>query len=164
VLAGGLGFAAYARIGTDPAGPPRSIGVLPFADLGGDPDDEYLRDGFTEDVLTQLAKASGLHVISRTSIMQYKESPKGIRTIAEELGATHVLEGSAIRTGDSSPGYRCAPVPRSRSPGAATRPDAPAHTRNPVWNGVRPISSRTQPPPPRIAPPSVSGPPPGSFP
>jgi adenylate cyclase len=100
ILAGGLGFAAYARIGTDPAGPPPSIAVLPFEDLGGDPDDEYLRDGLTEDVLTQLAKASGLHVISRTSIMQYKESPKGIRTIADELGATHVLEGSVRRTGD----------------------------------------------------------------
>jgi adenylate cyclase len=100
ILAGGLGFAAYARIGTDPAGTPPSIAVLPFADLGGDPDDEYLRDGLTEDVLTQLAKASGLHVISRTSIMQYKESPKGIRTIADELGATHVLEGSVRRTGD----------------------------------------------------------------
>jgi adenylate cyclase len=100
VLAGALGFAAYVRVGTGAGGLPPSIAVLPFTDLGGHPDDEYLRDGLTEDVLTQLAKAGGLRVLSRTSIMQYKESPKGIRTIADELGATHVLAGSVRRTGD----------------------------------------------------------------
>ena len=100
VLFGAIGFAAYVSLGAAPAGEAPSVAVLPFADLGGDPDDEYLRDGLTEDVLTQLAKASELRVISRTSVMQYKDSSKGIRAIGAELGVTHVLEGSVRRTGD----------------------------------------------------------------
>lgn len=100
VLVGAVGFAAFGRIGRKAGGPPPSVAVLPFADLGGDPDDEYLRDGLTEDVLTQLARVGALRVISRTSVMQYKGSAKGIREIAAELGVTHVLEGSVRRTGD----------------------------------------------------------------
>ncbi|MBU1318327.1 MAG: protein kinase [candidate division Zixibacteria bacterium] len=69
------------------------LAVLPFENLG-DPEDEYFADGITEEILTNLAKLSGLGVISRTSAMQYKNSEKGLRQIGEELGVDYVLEGT----------------------------------------------------------------------
>ena len=99
VLLGAAGAGAYGRIRARPPEAIPSIAVLPFADLNGDPDLEYLRDGLTEDVLTRLAQVGGLRVISRTSVMQYKASPKGIPEIAGELGVAYVLEGSVRRAG-----------------------------------------------------------------
>jgi protein kinase/serine/threonine-protein kinase len=72
------------------------VAVLPFTNLGGD-DQEYFSDGMTEDILTQLSKISGLRVISRTSVMQYKNTTKPIREIGRELGAGSILEGSVRR-------------------------------------------------------------------
>jgi serine/threonine protein kinase/Tfp pilus assembly protein PilF len=69
------------------------LAVLPFENLGN-PEDEYFADGITEEILTNLAKLSGLGVISRTSAMQYKNSEKGLRQIGEELGVDYVLEGT----------------------------------------------------------------------
>ncbi len=69
------------------------LAVLPFENLGN-PEDEYFADGITEEILTNLAKLSGLGVISRTSAMQYKNSKKGLRQIGEELGVDYVLEGT----------------------------------------------------------------------
>jgi TolB-like protein/Flp pilus assembly protein TadD len=99
LLVGAASYGAYMRVVFEPGRTVPSVAVLPFADLGGDPADEYLRDGLTEDVLTQLAKASGLRVISRTSVMQYKGTMKSLPAIAAELGATHILEGSVRRSG-----------------------------------------------------------------
>jgi TolB-like protein/Flp pilus assembly protein TadD len=99
LLVGASSYGAYKRLGSGSGSSPPSVAVLPFADLGGDSADEYLRDGLTEDVLTQLAKASGLRVISRTSVMQYKGTMKSLPAIAAELGATHILEGSVRRSG-----------------------------------------------------------------
>ena len=53
----------------------KSIAVLPFTNMSDDPDQEYFSDGLTDDILTQLAKIEDFRVISRTSVMQYKDNP-----------------------------------------------------------------------------------------
>lgn len=72
----------------------KSIAVLPFDILSTDEDAEIFRDGIIEDILTQLSKIEDLHVISRTSVMKYKNTTKTITEIAKELGVTYILEGS----------------------------------------------------------------------
>jgi len=78
----------------------KSIAVLPFINMSNDPEQDYFTDGMTEDLLTQLYKIGDLRVISRTSIMQYKNTTKSIREIADELGVAHILEGSVRKYGD----------------------------------------------------------------
>ena len=77
-----------------------SIAVLPFDNLSTDNDAEIFRDGMTEDILTHLAKLKELRVISRTSVMQYKETEKPVKKIAKELGVSLILEGSIRKYGD----------------------------------------------------------------
>jgi TolB-like protein/Tfp pilus assembly protein PilF len=77
-----------------------SIAVLPFANMSADPEQEFFADGITEDILTRLAAIGELRVISRTSIMRYKNSDKSLPEIAAELGVSHVLEGSVRRAGN----------------------------------------------------------------
>ena len=72
----------------------RSIAVLPFLNMSTDTDSENFTDGVTEDILLQLSKIKELQVISRASIMQYKESNKSNSEIAKELGVTYILNGS----------------------------------------------------------------------
>ena len=78
----------------------RSIAVLPFDNMSSDAENEYFSDGVTEDILTNLSKIGDLRVVSRTSVMKYKNSEKGIPEIARELGVRHVVEGSVRRAGD----------------------------------------------------------------
>ena len=78
----------------------KSIAVLPFVNLSNDPSQEYFSDGMTADLLSQLAKINDLRVVSRTSIMQYKNTDKSLRIIADELDATHILEGSIRKQND----------------------------------------------------------------
>ena len=78
-----------------------SIAVLPFDNLSTEKGAEIFRDGITEDILTQLSKLKELHVISRTSVMQYKGTKKTIPEIAKELGVSYVLEGSIRKYGDA---------------------------------------------------------------
>ncbi len=78
----------------------RSVAVLPFTNLSPDPDNEFFSDGITEEILMTLSRVRGLLVISRTSVMRYKGSDRGIPDIASELGVAHVLEGSVRRFGD----------------------------------------------------------------
>lgn len=78
----------------------KSIAVLPFDNLSTDNDSEIFRDGMTEDILTHLSKVKDLHVISRTSVMRYKETNKSIPEIAKELGVSFILEGSIRKYGD----------------------------------------------------------------
>ena len=75
----------------------KSIAVLPFDNMSEDDNSEYFSDGITEDIITYLSKIEGLKVISRTSIMQYKDSKKNLKDIARELGVTNILEGSVRR-------------------------------------------------------------------
>lgn len=80
---------------------PVTIAVLPFANLSGEPSEEYLSDGMTEEVITCLSKLSvdNLHVIARTSAMHFKQSGKGLTEIGRELHTDYVLEGSVRRSG-----------------------------------------------------------------
>jgi len=69
------------------------LAVLPFENLGA-ADDEYFADGLSEEITARLAGVSGLGVIARTSVMQYKDSNKSVQTIGAELGVDFVLEGT----------------------------------------------------------------------
>jgi len=77
-----------------------AIAVLPFADLSASKDQEYFSDGLTEELLNVLAKNPKLRVISRTSAFSFKGTRTDIKTIAEKLNVTHVLEGSVRKAGD----------------------------------------------------------------
>jgi TolB-like protein/Tfp pilus assembly protein PilF len=77
-----------------------SIAVLPFANRSADASDTFFVDGMHDDLLTQLAKISALKVISRTSVMQYRDTEKSMKTIGDELGVTTLLEGGVQRAGD----------------------------------------------------------------
>ncbi len=79
----------------------KSIAVLPFENIGNDTLQEYFSDGITEDIITQLSKIADLKVISRTSVMQYKNTSKNIKQIAEELDVAAILEGSVRKEGES---------------------------------------------------------------
>jgi TolB-like protein/Tfp pilus assembly protein PilF len=77
----------------------KSIAVLPFAHRSPNPDDQYFTDGMHDDLLTQLAKQDAFKVISRTSMMEYRDTTKNLRQIGEELGVRHILEGGVQRAG-----------------------------------------------------------------
>jgi TolB-like protein/Tfp pilus assembly protein PilF len=78
------------------------LAVLPFENLSGDPAQEYLSDGLTEETIMRLGQLSPeeLGVIARTSSMAYKHSDKTVRQIGSELGVDYVVEGSVRRDGD----------------------------------------------------------------
>jgi TolB-like protein/DNA-binding winged helix-turn-helix (wHTH) protein/Tfp pilus assembly protein PilF len=76
-----------------------SIAVLPLENLSGDPSQEFFADGMTDQLITDLAKVGSLRVISRTSVMQYKGTRKGLPEIARELNVDAIVEGSVIRSG-----------------------------------------------------------------
>ena len=78
----------------------KSIAVLPFDNYSTNPEDQYFSDGMTEIIIANLAKISDLKVISRTSVMKYKDSEKSINEIGNELGVASILEGSLLRIGD----------------------------------------------------------------
>jgi adenylate cyclase len=77
-----------------------SVAVLPFANLSGDPQQDYFSDGIADDILTELSRFSELLVIARNSSFQYKGKAVDIRQVGRELGAMYVLEGSVKRSGD----------------------------------------------------------------
>jgi TolB-like protein len=78
----------------------QSVAVMPFLNLSGDPDNEYFADGITEDVIAQLSKIRALKVISRTSVMGFKNRERNLRQIGAELGVATLLEGSIRRARD----------------------------------------------------------------
>jgi TolB-like protein/Tfp pilus assembly protein PilF len=78
----------------------RSIAVLPFKNLSGDPAQDYFTDGLTEVLITSLSKIGSLRVLSRSSAMTYKNASKKVTQIAREVNVDTVVEGSAIRLGD----------------------------------------------------------------
>jgi len=79
----------------------RSIAVLPLENLSGDPAQEYFADGMTDELITDLAKISGLRVISRTSVMKFKgEHREQLPEIAKALNVNMIVEGSVLRVGD----------------------------------------------------------------
>jgi TolB-like protein/class 3 adenylate cyclase len=85
----------------DKAGPPRlSIVVLPFANLGADPEQEYFVDGVTDSLTTDLSRVSGSFVIARNTAFTYKGKPFAVKQIGRELNVRYVLEGSVQRSGN----------------------------------------------------------------
>jgi TolB-like protein/Flp pilus assembly protein TadD len=74
--------------------------VLPLDNYSGDPDQEYFCDGMTDLLISNLSQISSLSVISRTSVMQYKNNKKPIKEIARELGVDAIVEGSVLKSGN----------------------------------------------------------------
>jgi TolB-like protein/lipoprotein NlpI len=74
-----------------------AIAVLPLDNLSGDPEQEYFSDGMTETLITELSKIRALKVISRTSVMRFKDTDKSLPEIARELNVDAVVEGSVLR-------------------------------------------------------------------
>jgi len=77
----------------------RSLAVLPFDNLSGEPAQDYFADGITEALITELGRISALRVISRQSIVQYKGTKKTVPQIADELNIDAIVEGSVLRAG-----------------------------------------------------------------
>ena len=81
--------------------PPRlSIVVLPFANIGGDREQDYFVDGVTESLTTDLSRLTGAFVIARNTAFSYKGKPADARQIGRDLGVRDVLEGSVQRSGE----------------------------------------------------------------
>jgi serine/threonine-protein kinase len=78
----------------------RSIAVLPFANVSPDPENEYLSDGITDELIGALAGVEGLQVASRTSVFSLKGKPQDVRAIGSLFGVSEVLEGTVRRMGD----------------------------------------------------------------
>jgi adenylate cyclase len=78
----------------------KSLAVLPFRNMSDDKQNAYFADGMHEELLTQLALLGDLRVVSRTSVMEYRDTPKNTRQIAAELGVRTLIEGSVRRAGD----------------------------------------------------------------
>ncbi len=77
----------------------RSLAVLPLENISRDAEQDYLADGMTEELITDLSKISALRVISRTSVMRYKQTKKPLPEIARELNVDALVEGTVLRSG-----------------------------------------------------------------
>ncbi|MGH7497260.1 MAG: protein kinase domain-containing protein [Gemmatimonadales bacterium] len=95
--AGALADALTAPAGVQPRSP--SVAVLPFLNLSADPENEFFADGITEDVIAQLSKIRSLKVISRTSVMPFRNREQSLREIGARLDVATLLEGSVRRAG-----------------------------------------------------------------
>ncbi|HET8622849.1 MAG TPA: serine/threonine-protein kinase [Gemmatimonadales bacterium] len=111
------------------------IAVLPFKNLGA-ADDQYFADGLTEEITSRLATVPGLRVISRTSADQYRNSGKKLGQIGDELGASHVLEGS-VRWERGRDGSGPAPGDAAAHPGSRRWPPVGRAVRCRAGAGVR---------------------------
>ncbi|MBK5260491.1 MAG: protein kinase [Thermoanaerobaculia bacterium] len=87
------------RSGTTSARREHSIAVLYFENLSGVKEDEYLRDGITEDITTELSKIKGLKTFSRAMVLAYRDKPVTAGQVGKEMGASYVLSGSLRRAG-----------------------------------------------------------------
>src|SRR4029079_1706957 len=79
---------------------PKSVAVLPFVNMSGDPKNEFFSDGITEEILNALAQIADLKVAARTSAFAFKGKDLDLRHVGEVLAVAHVLEGSVQRNGD----------------------------------------------------------------
>ena len=95
------GFWFYSRQAILTSSPPeKSIAVLPFENLSRDPDNAYFAEGIQNEILTRLATVRDLKVISRTSTAKYQSKPDNLKTVAQELGVSTILEGAVQKAGD----------------------------------------------------------------
>ncbi|PYL74999.1 MAG: hypothetical protein DMF26_09185 [Verrucomicrobia bacterium] len=97
-LAAGLGVMTWKR--ESPVLVPKSVAVLPFENLSGDPNNAYFAEGIQEEILTRLTKIADLRVISRTSTERYQSKPRDLAEIAKQLGVANILEGSVQKVAD----------------------------------------------------------------
>ena len=82
-------------------GPPiRALAVLPLENLSRDPEQEYFADGMTDDLITELSKISALRVISRTSVMSFRQTRQGPAQIARQLGVDALVTGTVLRSAE----------------------------------------------------------------
>src|SRR5260370_41348687 len=90
---------SHSRASVRPTAGKIMLAVLPFANLTGDPAQEYFSDGFTEEIITQLGRYDPAHlgVIARTSVMSYKGHAQPLTRVSKDLGVQYVLEGSLRR-------------------------------------------------------------------
>jgi TolB-like protein len=96
-----VGQPAPANVAPERPGPPRlSIVVLPFANIGGDPEQEHFVDGVTESLTTDLSRLRSAVVIARNTAFTYKGKPFDVKTIGRDLNVRYVLEGSVQRSGN----------------------------------------------------------------
>ena len=105
LVAGGVAYKSFGSRGNaaatpSAAEPTRSIAVMSFTNMSGDPANEYFSDGLAEELLNQLAQIPGLRVAARTSSFQFKGKTTDIREIGTKLGVMTVLEGSVRKSGD----------------------------------------------------------------
>ena len=77
-----------------------SVAVLPFVNIGGDPEQEYFSDGITEEIITTLSKVPHLFIIARNSVFAYKGRSVKVQQVGRELGVRYILEGSVRKAGD----------------------------------------------------------------
>jgi TolB-like protein/Tfp pilus assembly protein PilF len=98
VISAATGFFLLPRVAAHKVD--KSIAVLPFENLSDEKENAYFADGIQDDVLTNLSKISDLRVISRTSVMQYRDRPTNLREIGKALGVSNILEGSVRRSGN----------------------------------------------------------------
>jgi len=101
---GGVVWALWLRRSSPAAAPAteiRSLAVLPMLNLSGDPSQDYFAEGMTDTLIAGMAKVTTLRVTSRTSVMQFKDSKKPIKEIAQALGVDGIIEGSVQRFGDN---------------------------------------------------------------
>jgi non-specific serine/threonine protein kinase len=80
--------------------PERSLAVLYFANLGGDKQDEYFRDGMTEDIITEIAKIKDLQLFPRSAVLPFRDKPLPAAQIGRQLAAAYILDGSIRRAGN----------------------------------------------------------------
>ncbi|HUN45968.1 MAG TPA: hypothetical protein VMU85_05590, partial [Stellaceae bacterium] len=99
-LVGGGAAAPAASSGVAPAPRRVAICVLPFANMSGDPEQEYFSDGISEDIITDLSKVSALSVVARNTAFTFKGKSVEVPELAARLKVTHVLEGSVRKAGN----------------------------------------------------------------
>jgi adenylate cyclase len=95
-----MGAALAVASSARPAAQKPSIAVLPFANMSGDPEQEYFSEGITEDIITNLSRNRAFFVISRSTSFTYKGPAVDVGKVARELGVRYVLEGSVRRAGN----------------------------------------------------------------
>jgi TolB-like protein/Tfp pilus assembly protein PilF len=97
---GGTGTAPLVESGNEPAPDRMRVAVLPFANLSPQAEDAFFADGMHDEIISRLTRIGSLGVISRTSVMGYRSPERNLRSIAAELGAGTILEGSVRRAGN----------------------------------------------------------------
>src|SRR4029077_20518781 len=98
VISAGAGFFLSSRASARKID--KSIAVLPFQNLSAEKENAYFADGIQNEILTKLATVRDLKVISRTSTEKYQSKPDNLKTVAQELGVSTILEGTVQRAGD----------------------------------------------------------------